>query len=465
MKINIKFNRSIATVLFTMTVLLSCENRIAEVVPENSISTDAIFSNKDQALSVVIGMYGEAQKDANLNGTPQLSTEWQADNSQFVGSFTTFQDVYQYNTLADNGSVDPWYEQAYDLIRQCNLVIENIPGVDDSNFTDAEKSDAVAQAKFMRALTYLRLNNLFGNNTSESNESVPLVDRVLGPADDLQTRNTIAEVYNLIESDLNSAIADLSGSDNTFANAEAARALLARVKLYRGQYAAALQLANEVIGSGFGTLAPGHMFYDTVSSEFLFTLVNIAADGQTTGQGWSGLTNPVPEGRGDAQFSQNLLDLFAEEPGDLRFLSLSQVGTNAIDAQGTFTTKFPDGITNSANSPVLRITEMYLIRAECNFRIGSSVGASALDDINALRARADLGPLASLDLDAILNETRKELCFEGLRRMNLIRTGQNLRRPGMENVDKSAPGANKVTFPIPQGARDLNGSLSQNTGY
>tara|TARA_R110002096_G_scaffold435494_1_gene660956 strand:- start:855 stop:2267 length:1413 start_codon:yes stop_codon:yes gene_type:complete len=448
---------------------LSCESKIDDIAPENSITDTVIFSNKDQALSVVIGMYGEAQKDDILNGTPQLMTEWQSDNMEFVGSFPTFQELYEYTTLATNTSIDPIYEQAYDLIRQCNLVIENIPLVTDPAFTDAEKSDAVGQAKFLRALAHLQLNNLFGNNTSENNLSVPLVTSVLSVTDPFQERNTIAAIYNQIEVDLKEAIESITNSDRTFATSIAAKALLARVKLYRGDYPSARDLANEVINSGlnsgFSTLATDYAFYNTLSTEFIFTLVNTTNDGQDSGQGWSGLTNPVPEGRGDAPFSQNLLDTFAEEPGDLRFSSLSQTGTDAGGLSKSFTTKFPDAITNSANAPVLRITEMYLTRAEGNFREGTNIGDTALNDINKLRDRADLGALTTLTIEEILNERRKELCFEGFRRMDLIRTGQNLRRAGMPNEADSAPGNSLVTFPIPQAARDINPALTQNNGY
>ncbi len=451
--------------VFLVISFLSCESKIDEIVPENSITDLVIFSNKDQALSIVIGMYGESQSDDILNGTLQLMTEWQSDNLEFVGSYPTFQQVYEYTTLATNSSIDPIYEEAYDLIRQCNLVIENIPLVADPEFTDAEKTDAVGQAKFLRALTYLQLNNVFGNNTSEGNLSVPLITSVLSVTDPYQERNTIAEVYTQIEVDLNDAITSITGSDRSFATSHAAKALLARVKLYRGDFPSARDLANEVIISGFSTLAPNYSFYNSLSTEFIFTLVNTTNDGQTSNEGWSGLTNPVPTGRGDAPFSQNLLDAFAEESGDLRFSSLTQVGNDALTLPKTFTTKFPDAITNSANAPVLRITEMYLIRAECNFRESTSIGETALDDINTLRNRAGLGALTTITLDDILNERRKELCFEGQRRMDLIRTGQNLRRPGMPNETDSAPGANLVTFPIPQGARDINPALGQNNGY
>lgn len=177
------------------------------------------------------------------------------------------------------------------------------------------------------------------------------------------------------------------------------------------------------------------------------------------------MSNPTPEGRGDTPFSDNLIAAYEEEAGDLRFTTLTQVGQDALTAERTFTTKFDDGITNADNAPVLRITEMYLNRAEANFQNGSSVGDTPLNDINTLRARAGLSALDAVTLDIILNERRKELAFEGHRRMDLLRNGLNLRRPGMANEAESAPGQPKTIFPVPVNELDLNPNLDQNTGY
>ena len=156
-----------------------------------------------------------------------------------------------------------------------------------------------------------------------------------------------------------------------------------------------------------------------------------------------------------------MLDAFAAEPGDLRFTTLSQAATDAGGNDTFFTLKYPDVVNNASDGMVLRITEMYLIRAEANLRGGTSIGATPLEDINLLRDRAGLGPLGTVDLDAILNERRKELCFEGHRRMDLLRNNRNL-RPG--GGPESEPGANKVIFPIVEDETTNNPNITQNPG-
>ena len=142
------------------------------------------------------------------------------------------------------------------------------------------------------------------------------------------------------------------------------------------------------------------------------------------------------------------------------------MGPDANGAERTFTSKYPNFQNLDDDAPVIRITEMYLTRAEANLRASTSVGDTPLNDINALRARAGLADLTAVDLDIILNERRKELCFEGFRRIDLLRNSMDLRRASQPNAADSAPGANLTIFPIPQIEVDLSeGVLIQNDGY
>lgn len=453
--------------MLVMATFWSCSDKI-ELDPEDQLTQDVAFSNKTLALGVLAGVYSAAQQDDVLNGTPQLMGEWQSDNVDFVGSFPTFNDIKNYLTLADNVSIAAVWDDSYETIGTANLVIKNVPLVDDDDFSAAERNNAIAQAKFLRALVYFNISNWWAQPvqvSSGSNLAIPLVLEPFEGEVQFPARATLSEVQAQIEQDLSEAIPDLDNSDNTKATQAAAQALLARLYLYQERWAEAVALANQVIQNGAFQLANDYSFYDTQSNEFLFTLVNNADDGQDSGQGFSGLTNPTPEGRGDAPFSDNLLAAFNAEAGDLRFSTLTQTGTDALGAVRTFTNKFPDGITNADNSPVIRITEMYLTRAEANFRDGTTVGDSPLNDINLLRTRAGLPDLVTINLDDILNERRKELCFEGHRRMDLLRNGLNLRRPGMANVAESAPGQDRVIFPVPVNELDLNPNLVQNNGY
>src|SRR5690606_19599549 len=74
------------------------------------------------------------------------------------------------------------------------------------------------------------------------------------------------------------------------------------------------------------------------------------------------------------------------------------------------------------NIPILRLAEMYLIRAEGNIMENSTVGDTPLNDINALRGRAGAGLLSTVDQGAVLLERQLELAFEGKLLHDLKRT-------------------------------------------
>lgn len=221
-------------------------------------------------------------------------------------------------------------------------------------------------------------------------------------------------------------------------------------------------LSNSIIEISVA-LANDYSFFNNSSSEHIFQVINLADD-SAPATGYDIFYNPTSaNGRGDAPFAQDLIDAYNEESGDLRFLNLTLNATDAgNNADAIFTTKYPNAATQDSDPNVLRVTEMYLIRAEANLLNGSSIGDSPLNDINALRMRANLTSLTSVNLSQILTERRKELAFEGHRRMDLLRNNENLRP---DNGAVSAAGANKVILPIPQIELDNNPNATQNTGY
>ena len=114
--------------------------------------------------------------------------------------------------------------------------------------------------------------------------------------------------------------------------------------------------------------------------------------------------------------------------------------------------------------PVMRISDIYLLRAEAKLRTGDAAGA--LTDINYLRSKRSaagktLPALASVTLDDILKERGYELYWEGLRRQDLIRFGKF----GEAWQEKPATAATKAIYPIPTSAKDVNKNLIQNPGY
>jgi len=459
----------IILILFSILIFSSCESRL-DVLPEDNVASNTVFNNKATIVGAVVGMYSKLQS-GDLNGMSQLISDYMSDNVNFVGSFPALQEIDQFETLATNGSLDNIWLDGYEAIGAANQIIVNLPGVELIDLTEDEKAQFIAEAKFVRAWTHFHLVNLFAQPYQFSNGSnlgVPIVLDVFTGSNISQfqlERSTVNEVHTQVEKDLMEAIPDLPTSNGFRARKSSAEALLARLYLYREDWANAANFANTAIAAG--SLATDYDYYDDnpSASEHLFVIVNTPVDGPqeptASDEVYVNFYNASPGGRGDAPFSQNLIDLFALTPADKRFNDLSVAASDAGGNNTFFTTKYPDIVNNASDGMALRVTEMYLIRAEANFRGGTSVGDSSLNDINALRTRAGLGALAALDLDAILLERRKELCFEGHRRIDLLRNNLNL-KPGGGAV--SAPGANKVIFPIPDDEIVNNPNITQNPG-
>ena len=120
-----------------------------------------------------------------------------------------------------------------------------------------------------------------------------------------------------------------------------------------------------------------------------------------------------------------------------------------------------------ADIPIVRLGDVYLMRAEARLRKGDA--AAALTDVNAVRtsrtANGVSRALPSVNLDQLFRERGFELYWELQRRTDMVRFGK------FESTwtEKSSTDRNKRVFPIPQtaidGASNLPGYLKQNPGY
>jgi len=456
-------------ILIFVLLVVACDDRL-DIEPEQSLSIDASFSDESTSRASLSGVYSQCQDLDVFGAMPQIINDFMADNVDFIGSFPTLIDIRDFQTITDNATVAGIFRDHYQAILGANSVITFVPDVQDDAFSPEERNVVIGEAKFLRAMLYHNLVTLFGQPYTVDGGSSLGVSLITTPdaltgGDLLVPRSTVAETYTLIESDLNDAIAALPDSGaRVFASKGAAQALLSRVELYKGQYGQAASLAGELINNSNYTLAADYSFYNNETPEDIFSLQMTAIDNSRTGSGgWASFYNPAEAGaRGDCPFSADLLADFDQE-NDLRFLNLSQIGQNML----TYTTKFPDATNNTDNAPLIRITEMYLTRAEALAEV-NGVNQESVDLINQLRTRAGLSTFTTSDfadgaalVDQILDERRKELCFEGHRRNDLLRKGKELR----EGDNNTAPGATRVVLPIPQREIDLGSSTPQNLGY
>ncbi len=435
-------------------------NKKLDIKPFQSISQDQALLTEGDVLVTLVGAYDGFQSTAAYGGEIKLLNELIGNTGdiRFTGTFVGLADVYKLETTVDNTFGLGIWNQCYNTINRCNNVLSALDKITSS---PAAKSRVEGEALFIRGALYFELVRLFaktwGDGTNETNPGVPLVlSPTTGITDaDYRARNTVAEVYALVIADLTKAETLLPAANTIFANKNAALSILSRVALMKGDYPGALAAANSVIASGRNSLATtfGSLWFTFLNnagnspSEYIFSMKVTNQDGVNGLNTYFGINAGAgTAGRGDCKILPAHIAKY--ETGDVRKAYFATVGGNF------YTRKHLDRFGNVA---IARLAEMYLTRAEANFRLSSVVGATPLADVNVIRRRAELADLTTVDLDAILKERYLETAFEGNRLPDIKRT--------RGNQSGTAWNSPKLILPIPQREMDVNKKLIQNTGY
>lgn len=458
----------------------SCSDRL-ELLPEQALAGSQAFSNAANAESTLRGVYSQSQLLEVFGSGPQIIFDYQADNTDFVGSFPTLQDINSYVTTSPNATIQVYWQVNYRVINAANSVIDNVPGIKDPALTPAISKRLVAEGKFLRAITHLNLLNMFAQPFQIQNGAslgVPLLLKSFTGEIEYPSRATVAACYEQIIKDLNEALIDLPAVSTPVSRGRAtkgaAAGYLSRLHLYKGEFQKAADFANQIItASTTYSLAANYSFYGAApTAEHVFAIINSATDNGRTGSGgWASYHRPASNGgRGDCAMATSLEASFTKEPTDKRFVELSTIVTAADTQRKRMTLKFSDAANNTDLSPLLRTSEMYLTRAEALAEL-NGINNESLTLVNGIRTRAGLPEWTSNTfttkeafVSAILEERRKELCFEGHRRMDLLRRGLPLRTTG-PTASLAIYGGPKTVLPLPQREIDLNKNLVQNAGY
>jgi hypothetical protein len=454
MIINMKTNKiKIAALAGLLLFGSSCEDKL-DLIDPNNIGPDIVYNSDKNVKSALLGAYNGLSAGAFYGGNTFRNSEILADNNEitFTGTFNDVSDIYRKEMITANVDVTNLWIAAYNTINIANNVLSAIDVV------NADDQDQVqGEALFLRGVSYFELILFFaqpysaGNTTT--NLGVPLM--LTGDRNSVTTkaRSTVEEVYTQIVTDLVAAEGLLGeGPADGKATKEAALGFLSRVYLQMGNYAEALDAANTAIGTGNYSLAPtiAAAFNGGSTSEDLLAIPVSSVDGiNNMNVFYASATNG---GRGDIEVLPAHIALY--EGGDAR------ASFFYIDS-GTGDTRVSKWINRYGSVKTVRLAELYLTRAECNSRLGSSVGATPLADVDAIRARAGLGTVGTATLAAILNERRLELAHEGQRLHDIKR----LQGTVTQGVDVYPYDDDRLVFPIPQREINVNSNLVQNDGY
>lgn len=455
--------RRLRTGFFVAVCLLAaagCRKLLQVPTPQDEISAGEVFSSDSNALSALSGMYIQIMNNPQslLNGGVTLYGGLSSDelnNTVPNASIDQFRldSLTPTNLLCSN-----LYTGAYNTIYTANSMFVGLQG---ANGVSANmRSELQGEAEFVRALVYFYLVNLYGG--------VPLVTTTDFNVSSVQPQASVGDIYNQIVADLQDAEGRLSptylstsayAGARTRPNQAAATALLARVWLYQGQWGRAELAADTVIANPLYQLVTDlNQVFLAGSPEAIWQLQPVYGN-LATAEG----NLFIPRNGGQPAYILTPELLANWEPGDLRRAAWTDSVVNDV-----YPYKYKEASNNPPNSEyeiVLRLAEMYLIRAEARAQQGNTAGAAA--DLNIVRQRAGLPPTTATDpavlLGAIMHERQIEFFAEcGHRWLDLKRTGAVTAVLGAEKPHWEAMDA---LYPIPANELTENPTLVQNPGY
>ncbi|MFD3003003.1 RagB/SusD family nutrient uptake outer membrane protein [Pontibacter toksunensis] len=439
-----------------MVSLVSCEEELDQI-PLSEASTANFYRTPAEFEQAINGAY------AQLRPFPDRYydlSETRSDN--IYGSSTTgvrpWDPVNDFaRTLSNNELIEAAWNQNFNGIMRANTVLDRLNA--DVVSDETQRNRLEGQAKFLRALYYFDLVRWYGK--------LPIYSSVVTPAAALEIpRSSVPEVYDFIMSDLNSAMELLpdrwTGANVGRATSWAAKALLARVHLTRSgpdygiegptlgvnEYDQALTLLNDIINNSHHAWVSDYASifdYDNENNPDIIFDVQFQSGGLGLGStlpGYMGVSSyfntvpNIPSPQSSVEFREISDDLLnAYEPNDVRKAVTIQQGFTD-DFGNVETRAFYRKFLNEANPgldrfdwpinfPLIRYTDVLLMKAEAILRGGAGGGQQEVDDIvNMVRARAGLEPVSGVTLDMLLEERRLEFAGEGLRWHELVRFGK-----------------------------------------
>lgn len=400
---------------------VSCD--VLDHYPHNAVSRDNL--SEDDLSLLFTGLYCYAQYKPTFTGYFQNDMAGGDFTRGGGSSYATPQLWIKDCILPDNGWVNTPWVGYYSWLYQVN---EFISAASQSEQTDKMK-EMLGVAYYFRGLIYYNLTSRYRN-----------VQILRQPTNEQIPNSPESECWSFCEENLDLAIRMCPKfTSKNYVSQQAAKALMARVKIAQGKKSEAAVLAEEVISDPAFDLADfDQIFRGEENREEIFTYLNDVEENgiNFAREFYQPATTYVP--------TQEVIDLFISSDKRMNI---------SVKADGDETVLNKYNNTTSTNPiQVSRLAEMYLISAEGQ---GLEKGLGRLNELRAKRGLPAVSPATEDDfIDAVLAERRLEFLGEGFRWFDLVRTGKFVEVMGMEEK--------YTVFPIPQTQIDLNSRLEQN---
>ena len=462
----------------------SCSDFLTEE-PKQKQSNELTFATFDGVNKAAAAMYGMFQSDAWYDGEFTLMSELRCGNAK---NPTSVPGSGRYRTdtqwIYSDRSTSPLWSYAYYTIARANNVINNLDDKVGVDATQQQVNNVKAEALFIRALCYFDLVITYCqpynyNATEDDKMGVPLV---LVTENGKPARDSKENVYNQIVADLlqaESIMADdyvRSGVTDKAATPTkpAIQALLSRVYLYMNKWQEAADYATKVINNKKYELAPADAYAAMFSAatapaggEIIFEVYGSDKNEYWDNSGWAHLpymtTTDDQGSHGDVCATKDLYDLYSE--GDVRKSMYKQHGNDYFPTK--YSGKPKDSDPKYTNVPILRLSEMYLNRAEAIINGASVQGVTAESDLRKIATVRGASQTAAATKQGVFDERRRELAFEGHITADYARCNKSMTRKDFDdskNKDVAFP-SYMWALPIPNREHTANPNVAQNPGY
>ncbi|MDP5198992.1 RagB/SusD family nutrient uptake outer membrane protein [Flavobacterium sp. DG2-3] len=443
------------------TNFASCDSFVEVDLPKSQLTSVAVFEDYATADAALTDIYSKIRDIGMLSGsgygisnqlgnyTDELTSNENPGNTSIP--------FFHNSLLPSNTVVAGYWNSAYNQIYAANAIIEGLEA--STTLSSEQKNQLKGEALFIRSLLHLYLLNIFGD--------IPYITQTDYKENRVVTRMPSSRIYESIILDLQQAVMLLPASDNlerTRPNQSAAKTLLARTYLYNNSYPEAANMASAVLNEQDSYLLEDITEVFLINSKETIWQLQSGTAGRNTAEAsfFTFTSGPPPQ----VSLSDNFVNSFRTD--DLRKTNWVKSVTD-----GTMFWYHPykyreynSTAVSKEYSVVLRLGELYLIRAEARAQQGELTGAK--EDLDKIRHRAGLNDTDAVTKEEVLNsimqERRWELFTEqGHRFFDLKRFGQidnalNALKSGWNTTDK--------LFPIPQTELSTNPNLRpQNPGY
>jgi starch-binding outer membrane protein, SusD/RagB family len=477
--------KKIFTSLFLAAVSMGCSDVLVE--KPKSLASENFYNTAAEAKAAVNAIYGPMRTDGALSTNYPAQLEGLADYGNSRGTQTPVS-LYQGLDNTNINRVGTIWDNFYQSIRNANLVISNVPK--GTSMTDVEKTAFVAEAKYMRALTYFAMVRNWAGVPLRTEANMTVAD---------VPRSSVEDVYKLIVADALEAEKGLADSPSEIGRPTiwAAKTLLSEVYLYLEQWAQSAAKAKEVIDSKKYSLVavatsedfqklygpevvntPEEIFYFKYSRQQGFGLVSYAH--RKTAQ-----YNYYGPGGVYAQYTDSVSNSVIKN-WDFKDLRKNHILYNVDIGLGTTSClyrKYRDPLATSGagnDYPWYRYADLLLFHAEADARANGKPTAEALESLNKVHRRAYGKPAETAStvdfkladfttqsfIDKVIQERGYETMYEGKRWNDLKRLG--IAKQRILEVKNIVVAEKHMLWPIPNSEILYNKAITakdQNPGY